>query len=72
MQVAIYKQESGRIAVVVPAPEYADQVLAVAEKDVPEGVPFKIVDAASLPTDLPREEWVFDDATFTDGTGGMT
>lgn len=70
MQVIIYKQDSGLVAVVTPAPEYADQIVEVAVKDVPIGKPFKIVDSDMLPYHLPREDWDFDDATFTDGVGG--
>ena len=72
MQVIIYRNDEGRICVVTPAPEYADQILAVGIKDVPEGKPFKIVDGDTLPHHLPREEWDFDDATFTDGAGAET
>lgn len=72
MQVLIYRNDEGRICVVTPAPEYADQIIAVGVKDVPEGKPFKLIDASELPVDTPRDEWVFDDATFTDGVGAMS
>jgi hypothetical protein len=35
MQVIIFPQESGGVSVVTPAPEFADQIEAVAQKDVP-------------------------------------
>jgi hypothetical protein len=69
MQVLIYRNDEGRICVITPAPEYADQIISVGVKDIPLGKPFKLVDVSELPVDTPREEWVFDDATFTAGAG---
>lgn len=57
MQVIIYRQDNGLIAVVTPAPEFQDQIEAVAAKDVPAGTPYRIVDSATLPLDKPRAEW---------------
>ncbi len=55
----IYPLESGRIAVVVPSKELF--ILEVAQKDVPAGTPYLIVDAASIPTDRTfRDAWVAD------------
>lgn len=70
MQVIIYKQDNGKIAVVMPTQEALDilGVDAIAKKDVPTGASYKIINAAELPT-TPQEEWQFDDAIFTDGIG---
>jgi len=70
-QVIIYLQDNGIPAVVIPTQEALDAhgILAIAIKDVPAGKPFKIVDAADLPTD-PQETWVIDGADLTDGIGG--
>jgi hypothetical protein len=55
----IYPIESGRIAVVVPSEELS--VLEVAQKDVPAGTPYLIVDVASIPTDRTfRDAWAAD------------
>ena len=72
MQVIIYNQDSGIPAVMTPTPEclQTHTILEIAIKDVPAGKPFKIVDAADLPTDVPQEAWVVDDAGLTDGIGG--
>lgn len=35
MQVIIFPQESGGVSVITPAPEFVDQIEAVAQKDVP-------------------------------------
>jgi len=70
-QVIIYKQDNGIPAVVMPTQEALDAhgIMAIAIKDVPAGKPFKIVDAADLPT-APQETWTVDDADLTDGIGG--
>lgn len=71
MKVIIYIQDNGIPAVVVPVQLYVDRygINAVALKDVPEGKPFRIMDAADLP-EGPQEEWVIDPAMLTDGLGG--
>jgi len=70
-QVIIFKQDNGVPAVIMPTQEALDAhtILEIAAKDVPAGKPFKIVDAADLPTE-PQETWVIDEADLTDGIGG--
>jgi len=70
-QVIIYNQDSGIPAIVIPTQAALDAhgIMAVAVKDVPAGKPFKIIDAADLPT-TPQETWVVDEADLTDGVGG--
>lgn len=72
MQVVIYNQDSGVPAVIFPTPECLEihSIMAIAVKDVPAGKLFKIVDAADLPTDVPQEAWVVNEAELTDGVGG--
>ena len=51
----IYPTDDGGVAVLIPAPEWLAQegntLEALAAKDVPAGKPWKIVDAADIPTD---------------------
>ena len=70
-QVIIFLQDNGTPAVVMPTQEALDAhgIMAIAIKDVPHNHPFKIVDAADLPTE-PQETWVVDEADLTDGIGG--
>jgi len=50
----IYQNESGGVAVIVPTGS-----VELALKDVPEGVPYEIVDAADIPSDRYfRNAWV--------------
>lgn len=47
----IYPNDTGGIALVIPAPECGLTVEEIAIKDVPAGKPYKIVDAADFPAD---------------------
>jgi hypothetical protein len=72
-QVIIYKQDTGVVAIVRPTEEAlaAHSIQAIAIKDVPAGKPFKIVDAADIPSDRTfREAWTVSVLELTDGIGG--
>jgi hypothetical protein len=63
----IYKQEGG-IAVIIPTGELS--VEETAKKDVPTGLPYKIVDVSEVPEDRTfRNAWDIDEAELTDGVG---
>ena len=69
----IYQTDDGGVAVIIPTPEALEQygIAAIAAKDVPAGKPFKIVDAADIPSDRSeRNAWTVDEADLTDGIGG--
>ena len=60
----IYPTDEGGVAVLIPAPEWLAQegntLEALAAKDVPAGKPWKIVDAADIPTDRTfRAAWEY-------------
>ena len=60
----IYPTDDGGVAVLIPAPEWLAQegntLEALAAKDVPAGKPWKIVDAADIPTDRTfRAAWEY-------------
>jgi hypothetical protein len=57
MQVIIFQNDDNKVAVVIPAPEFADQIEAVAQKDVPAGKPWRIVDNSELPSRDVRDLW---------------
>jgi hypothetical protein len=53
----------------VPAPNVKAE--DIAQKVVPTGKPYKIVDVADIPSDRTlRDAWTVDEATLTDGVGG--
>ena len=56
----IYPTADGGVAVIVPAEECGLTIEAIAAKDVPAGTPFKIVDAADIPSDRTfRNAWEY-------------
>jgi hypothetical protein len=71
-QLIIYNQDNGVVAVVRPTDEALIKygIDAIAQKDVPSGRPYKIIDASELPADrAQRSAWTVDDADLTDGVG---
>ena len=59
MQVILFPNDSGGVAVIIPAPEFANQIKAVAQKDVPAGKPWRIVDDSTLPSRDSRDRWLW-------------
>ena len=71
-QVILYKQDNGVAAIIHPTEEALAiyGIEAIAQKDVPAGKPYKIIDASDIPTDRsPRNAWTVDEADLTDGVG---
>jgi len=69
MKLAIFPNET-TISVLVPAPNCELSLKEVCVKDVPTGVPYRIIDSSELPADREfRNAW---EADFTnpDGYGG--
>lgn len=72
MKAIIYKQPNGVAAIIWPTQEAMDAfgIDAIARKDVPAGRPYKIIDAADVPTDRSkRAAWTVSDDILTDGVG---
>ena len=70
--VIIYKQDNGVVAIIRPTAEALAVygIEAIAQKDVPAGKPYRIIDASEIPTDRSqRNAWTVDDADLTDGVG---
>jgi hypothetical protein len=66
----IFRTEDGGVAVIVPSPNCELSIEQVAAKDVPTGVPYKIVDVADVPSDRTfRNAWEVAVESLTDGTG---
>lgn len=71
-QVIIYKQIGGVMAVIHPAPDIVllYGIDAIAQKDVPFGMPYKIIDESEVPKDRTlRQTWIVEDVYLTDGVG---
>ena len=68
----IYKNESGGVSILHPTEEALSfmTIDEIAKKDVPTGLPYKIVDDSEIPTDRTfRDAWIVDEAILTDGVG---
>ena len=56
----IYPTDDGGVAVIIPAPDCGLTIEQIAEKDVPPGKQFKIVDVSDIPTDRTfRNAWEY-------------
>jgi hypothetical protein len=65
----IYQNENNGVSVVIPA-DCGLTVEQIAAKDVPTGLPYKIVYVSEIPTDrTERDGWTVDTADLTDGVG---
>jgi ribosomal protein S12 len=65
----IYKNADGTIAIIIPA-DCGLTVEQIAQKDVPTGLKYKIVNVSEISSDRTfRDAWTIDDAELTDGVG---
>lgn len=56
----IYPTPEGGVAIIIPTPDCGLTAEQIAAKDVPAGVPFRIVEADTIPTDRTfRNAWEF-------------
>ena len=56
----IYRLPDGGVAILTPAPDCGLTIEQIAAKDVPAGVPFRIVEADTIPTDRTfRNAWEY-------------
>jgi len=72
MKRIIYKNTDNTVRVVIPSDEALQSMTIeqIAQKDVPTGLKYKIVDVSEIPSDRQfRNAWTIDDAELTDGVG---
>jgi len=66
----IYKTPEGTVSVVIVSPEWGGTMKELAQKDVPTGLKYKIVEDSVIPSDRTfRNAWEVDEADLTDGVG---
>ena len=68
----IYKRTDGGITIIVPTPDALQSMTIeqIAQKDVPTGLKYKIVDKSEISCDRTfRDAWTIDEAELTDGVG---
>jgi hypothetical protein len=62
----IFTQDNGVVAVIVPADECGLTIQQIADKDVPKGKPYSIVDVDQVPTDRYfRNAWKHDSGVIS-------
>nr|BAR18062.1 hypothetical protein [uncultured Mediterranean phage uvMED] len=65
----IYKNTDGSISIIIPT-DCGLTVEQIAQKDVPTGLNYKIVNVSEISSDRTfRNAWTIDDAELTDGVG---
>tara|TARA_B100001063_G_C16586492_1_gene463392 strand:+ start:482 stop:697 length:216 start_codon:yes stop_codon:yes gene_type:complete len=65
----IYKNADGTIAIIIPA-DCGLTIEQIAQKDVPTGLKYKIVNVSEISSDRTfRDAWTIDDEELTDGVG---
>jgi len=58
-QLIIYPNDNGGVAIIIPA-DCGLTIEQIADKDVPAGKPYKIVDGSDIPTDRTfRNAWEY-------------
>jgi len=60
MQVIIFDNGLGGVDIITPAPKNELTIEQLADKRVPSGASFEIVDDSTLPWGKPRELWVWE------------
>jgi hypothetical protein len=70
----IIYMDGGKLHVIIPTPEALEQfgIDAIARKDVPHGLAYKIIDEADLPDRAQRDKWTVDVRDLTDGVGSAS
>lgn len=71
----IFQNLGGSIGVIIPAQEVVAQygIEAIAKKDVPANLPYKIVDITDVPSDRTfRSAWELPADTVFDGVGSTS
>ena len=66
----IYKTPEDTVSVISPSPKWSGTMEELAQKDVPTGLKYKIVEDEVIPNDRSfRNAWEVDEAELTDGVG---
>ena len=66
----IYKTPENTVVVLIPSSEWTGTMEELAQKDVPTGLKYKIVEDDVIPTDRTfRTAWEVDEKELTDGVG---
>jgi hypothetical protein len=66
----IYKTAENTVSVLIASPEWLGTMEELAQKDVPTGLKYKIVEDSDIPSDRSfRNAWEVSESELTDGVG---
>ena len=66
----IFKTPENTVSVLIPSPNWSGTMEELAQKDVPTGLKYKIVEDEVIPSDRSfRDAWEVDESELTDGVG---
>ena len=66
----IYRDDTGKAHILIPAAKESRTVEEIAKKDVPTGKKYKIVPVSDISSDRSfRNAWTVDESDLTDGVG---
>ena len=74
MKKIVFRNQDGSVGVIHPTQEAINVfgIEAIAKKDVPAGLPYKIVDESEIPSDRTfRNAWEWNDTVEPDGVGSV-
>lgn len=74
MQKIIFRNKDNSVGIITPTQEAIDDfgIDAIAKKDTPHGLPYKIVDESEIPSDRTfRNAWEWDNTVEPDGVGAI-
>mgnify|MGYP001769449820 CR=1 FL=1 len=75
MKRIIFKNTDNSIGVIIPSQEVMNKytLVQIANKDVPAGLPYKIVNTSDVPSDRTfRNAWELAEDTVFDGVGSVS
>tara|TARA_R110000765_G_scaffold274_1_gene758 strand:+ start:4265 stop:4477 length:213 start_codon:yes stop_codon:yes gene_type:complete len=66
----IHKEPRGTVSIITASAEWSGTMEELAQKDVPTGLKYKIVEDLDIPSDRSfRDAWEVADSELTDGVG---
>lgn len=74
MQKIIYKDNDNNLVIITPTQKGLSKMTIdeIARKDVPTGLPYKIIEDTELPIEKEfRNAWTINDTELTDGVGAI-
>jgi hypothetical protein len=70
MKRIIYKTADDEVSIIAPSPEWEGTMEELAQKDVPTGLKYKIIEDSDIPNDRSfRNAWEISESELTDGVG---